>query len=86
MNRFQILKGIKPPPELPKKEWVPYFNPRNPYEVRVPKYSKWPGPLDTAEQLVAELNKEIAGEKDRHDYIIDHWIKLLKPNPALSES
>jgi len=72
MNRFEILKGI---------EWKELSIPSssNPFEVRIPKRSRWPGPVDTADQLIEELNREVNGLKDRHDYVIEHWIKISKP-------
>lgn len=38
----------------------------------------WAAPVDTAEELVDELKRQIAGIKDKHDEFIDDHIKKIK--------
>jgi len=39
---------------------------------------KWSAPVDTAEELVAELNRQMEGKKDRHDLFIDKYMDEIK--------
>jgi hypothetical protein len=38
----------------------------------------WAAPVDTAEELVAELERQMSGLKDRHDNFIDAYMSNLK--------
>lgn len=42
----------------------------------------WAVPVDTAESLVAELNRQMAGQKDRHDLFIENYLKGLSDSAA----
>lgn len=49
---------------LKKREWTP---------------EQWSAPVDTAEELVAEMMRQISGKKDRHDKFIEkHMDKIRK--------
>jgi len=37
----------------------------------------WAAPVDTAEELVAELERQMAGLKDRHDHYIENYMRQL---------
>lgn len=37
----------------------------------------WSAPVDTAEELVAELNRQMSGYKDRHDKFIENHLKKM---------
>lgn len=43
----------------------------------------WAAPTDTAETLVAELNRQMEGKKDRHDLFIEKYMDDLKNAAAL---
>lgn len=38
----------------------------------------WAAPVDTAEELVAELMRQMEGKKDKHDLFIDEYMKKLR--------
>lgn len=38
----------------------------------------WAAPVDTTEELVAELNRQMSGVKDKHDVFIDNYMQKLK--------
>jgi len=38
----------------------------------------WAAPVDTAEDLIAELNRQMEGKKDRHDLFIENYLKSLR--------
>jgi len=38
----------------------------------------WAAPVDTAEELVAELMRQMEGKKDKHDLFIDDYMKKLR--------
>jgi len=38
----------------------------------------WAAPVETAEELVAELNRQMSGVKDKHDEFIERYIQRLK--------
>lgn len=38
----------------------------------------WAQPVDTVEELVAELEREMQGHKDKHDIFIDKYLKSLR--------
>lgn len=38
----------------------------------------WAAPVDTAEELVAELMRQMDGKKDKHDLFIDDYMKKLR--------
>jgi len=40
--------------------------------------SNWAAPVDTAEELVAELDRQMKGMKDRHDLFIEQHIKKVR--------
>jgi hypothetical protein len=40
--------------------------------------SGWAAPVDTAEELVAELDRQMKGMKDRHDRFIEEHLKRIK--------
>ncbi len=42
--------------------------------VKKKKKEQWAQPLRTREDLVRELNRQMAGKKDRHDLFINEWI------------
>ena len=42
------------------------------------KRDKWTAPLNTREDLVQELYRQVAGKKDRHDLYMDKWIQDQK--------
>jgi len=46
-----------------KKEWKP---------------DGWSAPVDTAEELVAELERQMSGKKDKHDVFIDKYMNNLR--------
>ncbi len=48
---------------IKKQEWTP---------------EKWSAPVDTAEELVAELMRQMEGKKDKHDKFIDQHMERLK--------
>jgi len=43
----------------------------------------WAAPVDTAEELVAELERQIAGVKDKHDVFMENYFKSMKENAEL---
>jgi hypothetical protein len=43
----------------------------------------WAAPVDTAEELVAELNRQMAGMKDKHDVFMEDYLKSMKDNAEL---
>lgn len=42
------------------------------------KKNKWSMPLNTREDMVRELNRQMRGEKDQHDLFMEKWYKLQK--------
>ena len=40
----------------------------------------WAAPVDTAEELVAELERQMHGYKDKHDLFIEKYLQGLKDN------
>jgi hypothetical protein len=38
----------------------------------------WAVPLKTREDMVRELNRQMSGDKDKHDVFVDDWIKKQK--------
>lgn len=40
--------------------------------------NEWTAPIKTREDLVRELNRQMRGEKDKHDQFIDVWIERQK--------
>jgi hypothetical protein len=38
----------------------------------------WAAPVDTAEELVAELNRQMTGQKDKHDIFMDNYLKKIR--------
>jgi hypothetical protein len=38
----------------------------------------WAAPVDTAEELVAELERQMAGKKDRHDIFMEKYMEKLR--------
>ncbi len=38
----------------------------------------WAAPVDTAEELVSELMRQMEGRKDKHDHFIDDYMKKLR--------
>jgi hypothetical protein len=43
----------------------------------------WSAPVDTAEELVAELERQMAGVKDKHDIFMENYLKSMKENAEL---
>lgn len=48
---------------IKKQEWSP---------------KKWSAPVDTAEELVAELMRQMSGKKDKHDLFIDKHMQKIR--------
>jgi hypothetical protein len=42
----------------------------------------WAAPVDTAEELVAELERQMRGYKDKHDLFIENYIRQLQEREA----
>ena len=42
------------------------------------KEGGWSAPTDTAEELVAELERQMSGKKDKHDLVISNYLEGLK--------
>jgi hypothetical protein len=42
------------------------------------KRDKWTSPLNTREDLVRELYRQMSGKKDRHDLYMDKWVEIQK--------
>lgn len=40
----------------------------------------WAAPVDTAEELLAELDRQMRGEKDRHDIFMENYLRSLREN------
>jgi hypothetical protein len=48
-------------------------------EVRLDWHAEgWAAPVDTAEQLVAELERQMSGKKDRHDLFMEAHVEQLR--------
>lgn len=47
---------------------------------KVWKPEGWSAPVDTAEELLAELDRQMTGKKDKHDLFIEQHLKRMKEN------
>ena len=45
----------------------------------------WAAPLETREDMVRELNRQMSGDRDKHDVFIDDWIQAAKDKAAEEE-
>jgi len=45
----------------------------------------WAAPVDTAEELVAELERQMSGKKDKHDLFIEDYIRKIEEDQKLAE-
>jgi hypothetical protein len=70
MDRFEILKEVEYQPSIVRdlKGWDP---------------NGWSMPVETPGELVKKLNRQIYGFKDRHDRVIDSFLKKIEVQGAL---
>jgi len=67
MNRFEIARGD---PITIKDYEIQKFNPTGLWSP-----NGWSVPVNTAVELVAELERQLAGFTDKHDIFIEEFIK-----------
>lgn len=61
-----------------RKEITKYGYNKRREEENLKKRDKWTAPLNTKEDLVRELYRQMRGDKDKHDLFMDKWILQQK--------
>jgi len=49
-------------------------------DVKAWRPEGWAAPVDSAEELVAELERQMEGKKDKHDVFMENYMKKLREN------
>jgi len=70
-NQIQESKELR-------KEICKYGYDKKRVEENKKKREKWTAPLQSREDLVRELYRQMSGKKDKHDLYIDEWIERQK--------
>jgi hypothetical protein len=74
MNRYKILKNPDVKPCTSDEAFALWLS------------SGWSQPVDTVEQLVAELNRQMGGIKDKHDKFIEEKFEEINAFKKLTMS